>query len=228
MSVYFFVTKLTKQGKTTFITNLVIEHKYHFRQKIKKVVYFYKESCESIDRLKSHLSKEPGVEAVFSKKFPDGNFLDFCKPEQDATILVIDDFFFDATTDEKIRKDLISCSTIWTHHYGISSFLCLHSYDIFLKASKLNVILMNSSHLVFFKSSHDARAAKRHMNQYMLNLKGGQTLFDVYKRHVLEKNFNYVIAAISPMCTKPTLWGQILLAENLPMLGFHESSDEDE
>ena len=99
----------------------MIEHKYHFRQKIKKVLYFYKESCKSIDRLKAHLSKEPGIEAVFSKKFPEGSFLEFCKPEQDSTILVVDDFFFDANTDEKIRKDLISCATIWTHHYGIWS-----------------------------------------------------------------------------------------------------------
>lgn len=192
------------------------------------MVYFYKESCKSIDKLKAYLSKEPGVEAVFSKKFPDGNFLDFCKPEKDSTILVIDDFFFDANTDEKIRKDLKSCAGIWTHHYGMSTFMCLHSYDIFLKASKLNVILMNSSHLIFFKSSHDARAAKRHMNQYMLNLKSGQTLYDVYKRQVLEKNFSYIIACISPMCTKPTVWGQVLLTEDNPMLSFHESSDEDD
>lgn len=87
---------------------------------------------------------------------------------------------------------------------------------------------MNSSHLVFFKSSHDAKAARRHMNNYLIKLKGGQTLFDVYKREVLEKNFNYVIAAISPMCKKPTVWGQILLAEDCPMLAYHESSDEDE
>ena len=164
------MTKLIK-GKTTWVTNLLIEHKYHFRQKIKKIIYFYKENCESIERLRTHLATERGVEAVFSKKFPDGNFLDFCKPVQDSTILVIDDYFFDANIDEKIRKDLISLAGIWTHHVGCVSIICLHSYDIFLKSSKLNVILMNSSHRVFFKSLHDARAAKRHMNNYEINLK---------------------------------------------------------
>ena len=81
---------------------------------------------------------------------------------------------------------------------------------------------------MFFKSSHDARAAKRHMNNYEINLKAGQTLFDVYKREVLGKNFNYVIACVSPMCTKPTLWGRVLLAEDGPMTSYHESSEEED
>lgn len=221
------MTKFIK-GKTTWITNLLIEHEYHFRQKIKKIIYFYKENCKSIERLRTYLATERGVEAVFTKKFPDGNFLDFCKPEQDSTIIVVDDFFFDANIDDKIRKDLISLAGIWMHHVGAVSIICLHSYDIFLKASKLNVILMNSSHLVFFKSSHDAKAARRHMNNYELNLKAGQTLFDVYKREVLGKNFKCIIAAISPMCTKPTLWSDVLLAEDDPMTSYHQSSDEED
>ena len=221
------MTKLIK-GKTTWISNLLIEHKYHFRQKIKKIVYFYKENCKSIEKLKAHLAEEREVEAVFTKKFPDGNFLDFCKPVENSTIIVVDDYFFDANIDEKIRKDLISLAGIWTHHVGAVSMICLHSYDIFLKASKLNVILMNSSHLVFFKSTHDARSARRYMNNYEINLKAGQTLFDVYKREVLGKNFKYIIACISPMCTKPTLWGQVLLSEDEPMTSYHESSDDDD
>ena len=114
-----------------------------------------------------------------------------------------------------------------TPNKGATTFLCLHSYDIFLKASKLNVILMNSSHLIFFKTAHDARAAKRLMGQYMLNLKGGQTLFDDYKRQVLEKNFSYILVALSPLSTKPSVWSQVLLAEECPMLCFNESSDSE-
>lgn len=191
------------------------------------MIYFYKETCKSIEKLKTHLSKEKGLEVLFTKKFPDGNFLDFCKVEEASTIIVIDDFYWDAATDENIRSALISLSSIWNHHKLITSFLCLHSYDIFLKASKLNVILMNSSHLIFFKSSHDGRGAKRVMSQYILNLKGGQTLFDVYKRQVLEKNFQYIIVCISPQSTKPSVWSQVLLAEESPALCFNESSDSE-
>ena len=167
------------------------------------------------------------MEAVFTKKFPDGNFLEFCKVEEKSTIIVIDDFYWDAATDESIRSALISLSSIWNHHKSLTSFLCLHSYDIFLKASKLNVILMNSSHLIFFKSSHDAKAAKRVMSQYILNLKGGQTLFQVYKRIVLEDNFQYILVQISPQSTKPSVWSRVLLAEESPMLCFNESSDSE-
>ena len=147
--------------------------------------------------------------------------------EENSTIIVIDDFFWDAATDDTIRSALINLSSIWNHHKSLISFLCLHSYDIFLKASKLNVILMNSSHLIFFKSSHDGRAAKRVMSQYVLNLKGGQTLFQIYKRHVLEKNYQYIIVAISPQSTKPSVWSQVLLAEECPMLCFDESSESE-
>lgn len=206
---------------------MIIEHEYHFHQKIKKVIFFYKETCKSIEKLKSHLAKERGIEAVFVKKFPDGNFLEFCKVEENSTIIVIDDFYWDAATDENIRSALISLSSIWNHHKSITSFLCLHSYDIFLKASKLNVILMNSSHLIFFKSSHDGRQAKRVMSQYFLNLKGGQTLFQVYMRHVLEQNFKYIIVCISPQSTKPSVWSQVLIAEECPILCFNESSSSD-
>ena len=206
---------------------MIIEHEYHFKKKIKKLVYIYKETCKSIEKLKAHLSKEKEVEAVFTKKFPDGNFLEFCKVEENSTIIVIDDFYWDAANDENIRSALISLSSIWNHHKSIISFLCLHSYDIFLKASKLNVILMNSSHLIFFKSSHDARAAKRVMSQYILNLKKGQTLFELYKRQVLEKNFQYIIVCISPQSTKPSVWSQVLIAEECPMLCFTESSDSE-
>ena len=86
---------------------------------------------------------------------------------------------------------------------------------------------MNSSHLIFFKTAHDARAAKRLMGQYMLNLKGGQTLFDIYKRQVLEKNFSYILVALSPLSTKPSVWSQVLLAEECPMLCFNKSSDSE-
>ena len=206
---------------------MIIEHEYHFQQKIKKVIYIYKETCKSIEKLKSYLSKEKGLEGVFTKKFPDGNFLEFCKVEEKSTIIVIDDFYWDAATDESIRSALISLSSIWNHHKSLTSFLCLHSYDIFLKASKLNVILMNSSHLIFFKSSHDAKAAKRVMSQYILNLKGGQTLFQVYKRIVLEDNFQYILVQISPQSTKPSVWSRVLLAEESPMLCFNESSDSE-
>lgn len=215
------------KGKTSWLTNLLIEREYHFKQRIKKLIFFYKENCKSIEKLKSHVAKEKGLEAVFSKKFPE-NFLDFCQLEQDSSVIIIDDFFWDATTDETIRSALISLSGIWNHHKGATTFLCLHSYDIFLKASKLNVILMNSSHLIFFKTAHDARAAKRLMSQYILNLKGGQSLFDVYKRQVLEKNFSYIIVALSPLSTKPSVWSQVLLAEEAPMLCYNESSSDSE
>ena len=204
---------------------MLIEREYHFKQRIKKLIFFYKESCKSIEKLKNNVAKEKGLETIFTKKFPE-NFLDFCKLEQDSSVIVIDDFFWDATTDETVRSALISLASIWNHHKGATTFLCLHSYDIFLKASKLNVILMNSSHLIFFKTAHDARAAKRLMGHYMLNLKGGQTLFDVYKRQVLEKNFSYIVVALSPLSTKPSVWSQVLLAEECPMLCFNESSSD--
>ena len=224
---FFFVT-IQFKGKTTWLTNLLIEREYHFKQKIKKIIYFYKENCKSIEKLKADLAKEKGLEVVFSKKFPDGSFLEYCKLEQDATVIVIDDYFWDATTDGTTRSSMISLSTIWNHHNGAVTFLCMHSYDIFLKASKLNVILMNSSHLIFFKTAHDARAAKRLMGQYMLNLKGGQTLFDVYKQQVLKKQFSYIIVSLSPLNTKPSVWSQVLLAEESPMLCFNESSDSED
>ena len=193
------------------------------------MLYFYKETCPSIEKLKEYLNKEAKVETVFSKKFPDENFLEFCKLEQDSSIIVIDDYFWDAATDKTIQSALISLSSIWNHHKGVTTFLCLHSYDIFLKSSKLNVILMNSTHLIFFKSSHDTSKAKRLMGQYslMLKLKGGQSLFDIYKSQVLANNFAYIIVSISPLSTKPSVWAQVLLADERPMLCFNDSSDSE-
>ena len=120
---FFFCDHAVWIGKTTWISNLIIEHEYHFQQKIKKVIYFYKETCKSIEKLKTHLSKEKGLEVLFTKKFPDGNFLDFCKVEEASTIIVIDDFYWDAATDENIRSALISLSSIWNHHKLIT-ILC--------------------------------------------------------------------------------------------------------
>ena len=105
------------KGKTSWVTNLLIEREYHFKQRIKKLIFFYKESCKSIEKLKIDVAKEKGLETIFTKKFPE-NFLDFCKLEQDSSVIVVDDFFWDATTDETVRSALISLASIWNHHKG--------------------------------------------------------------------------------------------------------------
>ena len=196
---------------------------------IKKILYFYKESCESIQSLKDYLATQKSIQSTFSKKIPD-DFLEFASFEKSGgNLVVFDDFYSDALTNETLREIWLKLATVYTHHHSLVCMVTIHSYEIFLKASKLNGILQSSSHLIFFKTTHDQKALKRIFSHYEIKLKNGGSLWGIYKQYVMSRRHAYLILCISQLCQRATAFSNVLLKNEGPLLSFHQtSSDEDE
>ena len=123
----------------------------------------------------------------------------------------------------KLMQDL---AKIYTHHNKYLVFMLLQSYDCFYKRHPLNGILQNSTFLVLFKSVSNFTSLKRWLNGYCVRLKGNQTLYDVYRDHMLADRYAYLIVDLSHSLKSPHVYSNILHSDKRPMLVFSVETDE--
>ena len=178
--------------------------------------------------LKSFLSKEDGIKGVFLKKIPENNFIEALGIEKGSTVIVFDDFHVQALSSEPLRDTLLNLSSVWNHHYQIITFYVAQQYDIFLKSSKLNGLLLNSTHLVLWRSNHDFKSIKRNLDKYYVRLKGGLTLWKIFERYVQSDQFKFLLICVSPLCRRPSVFMNTLMSSDDPVLSFHQSDSETE
>ena len=204
------------------------DYSNHFVVKPTKIIYFFREECSAVTDLKSFLSKEDGIKGVFLKKIPENNFIETLGIEKGSTVIVFDDFHVQALSSEPLRDTLLNLSSVWNHHYQIITFYVAQQYDIFLKSSKLNGLLLNSTHLVLWRSNHDFKSIKRKLDKYYVKLKGGLTLWKIFERYVQSDQFKFLLICVSPLCRRPSVFMNTLMSSDDPVLSFHQSDSETE
>lgn len=206
------------------MTLLLIEHEYHFKNEIKKIIYFHREEDDSIRQLRDHFEGDSSIEVKFSKKVPDNLETWIIK---NATILVFDDF--ETYFSSKINSELLySIASVWTSHFLLHTFFSVQSFDVLKKQSKAHPSFQQSTHVCFFKNNTEARSLKRYMANFSIPLKKGLSVWEVYQRYVQKRPFAYLLLCISPRFARQTAHSNILHQEPGHMMSFHESSSDSE
>ena len=191
-----------------------------------RILYIHKEDCSAIKRLKNHFMKDTSVEITFLKRLPE-DILENGELEKSASCIVFDDLHHQALTDKNLGELLYEIASIKAHHFQLYVFLCLQSFDIVKKQSKLHNVFLNSSHLIFFRTAHDSKAIKRYLNNYDITLKSSVSLWQIFQKYVQSKRYAYMLICVSPRCEKQTVFSNILMNAEGPMLSFHESDEEE-
>ena len=192
-----------------------------------RLIYIHKEECSAIKRLKAHLIEDKGIDASFLKRVPEDLLESYSFPK-DQTVLVIDDFHSESVASRALANLLYDLSSVVTHHHGLYVFYSLQSFDIIKKQSKLNNVFLNSTHIVFFRTAHDAKSIKRYLGNYEIALKSSVDLWHIFQKYIQTKRFAYMLICVSPRCERQTVYSNVLLRDDGPMLSFHESDGEDD
>ena len=204
----------SRSGKSTWLTNLLLENEHHFDSKVKQLVYVYQEMDNNIKKLQSKFKKN----GLFLNELP-------CDVESllipNHSVLVMDDLELQLRHKEK-REVLLRLSMVTAHHRGIHVFFCFQSYGIFYKKSPLNKVLYQATSLVLFRSINTFGSLKRFLNGYDIKLKRGSTLYDIFKNYVQYEQYNYLLVNLSPSLPRAEVFSQILNCESRPLLIFHE------
>ena len=197
-------------------------------KKITKVIYFFRQECRAVIELRQFLSQENGIKGLFLRKIPETNFIESLGIEKGSTCIIFDDFHVQALSSEPLREILLNLSSIWNHHYQLITFYVAQQYDMFLKSSKLNGLLVNSTHIVLWRSNHDVKSIKRNLDRYFVKLKGDLTLWKIFERYVQSEQFKFLLICVSPLCRRPSVWMNTLMSSEDQVLSFHESESEAE
>ena len=205
-------------GKSSLLKEILLE-KEQFKMKIEQLVYIYSIEDDNIKRLKKKYAKN----GIFLKEIPE-NIEDILLPGK--SVLVIDDKEEDILNDKDKIRVIQNLSKIWVHHNKYIFFLLLQTFDIFYKRHPLNGALQQCSKLILFRSVSNLSSLKRWLNGYCIRLKSNQTLFDIYKSHVLADNFAYLIIDLSHNLKSPHVYSNILYKDQRPMIVFSIESDD--
>ena len=213
-------------GKSSFLASLLEEFRFHFTSIPKRLLYFYKHDDAQIQRLKTFFEKNREIDARFLKKIPE-DLSPLLLPHQ--TVIVWDDheLYFNARENAEY---LYSISSVLTSHLGLIVFFNVNSFSVLRKDSIVHRSIQNSTHLIFFKTRLDTRSLKNFMGNFSLQLKGNQSLWDIYNKHIQKSStqFAYLLLCVSPKCRKSTCYTNILMQSSGPMISFHESDSESE
>ena len=203
----------SQSGKSSWLTQAIIEHKAHWKQKIKRLIYIYKEDDANSAKLKKHFKN-----GIFLKSIPD-DLEDMVEPS--CTLVVFDDFQIDLSSKRNVKM-LKKWGTIKLHHDDFCCAITLQNYDVFYKRNELNFLLYQTSSLVLFRSLNNFCALKRFLNAYEIRLKENDTLYDVFKKFVQSKPYSHLIINLSPKLKSPQVYSQVLFNDDRPLLIFHE------
>ena len=200
-------------GKSSWLKNAILEHKQHFKQKMKVLIYIYKEDDENSRELQKKFKN-----GIFLKSIPE-NIEEMIEPN--STIICIDDFQLDLGEKHHIKM-LKKWGNVRLHHWNFTCLITLQTYDVFYKRNELNFLLYQTSSIVLFRSLNNFCALKRFLNAYEIKLKGNATLYEVFKTFVQSKPYSHIIVNLSPKLKSPQVYSQILLCDDRPLLLFHE------
>ena len=198
------------------------EHEFHMSLPIRRVIYCSKEEEEGLSDLKSHFELK-GTDARFLKKIP-SDLLSMIIPS--ATVIVFDDFLPAFSSDRALNNLLFSLATIHVRHRSIFLFFASQSTEILKKSHKLNLCVSQSTHYVCFRTLTEGKTLKRFLSNFSLNLKDDVTLSEVYDRHIMTRQYSYLILSVGPGCPRNSAYSNILVNEPGFMLTFDKSDDE--
>ena len=206
----------SRSGKSTWLTQLLLEHKEHFQCPIRQLVCIYqREDPDTIGILKEKFSKN----GTFVKQIPD-NLEQWVIPE---SVIIFDDCENLVEDSKKNRKLLKELATITCHHSKITVFFCFQTYGVFYSKNPLNAVLHQATNLVLFRSMNNSfRSLKFWLNSFEMKLRSDCTLFEIFMDYVLGEQFNYLVINLYPNLSKPEVFAQILQSDRRPLLCFHE------
>ena len=201
-------------GKSTWLTDCLIEHNIHFERKVKQLIYVSKHTDKNVKKLKSKFKA-----GMFINEIPT-NLEQILEPSK--TVIVFDDCQQELLqSKEKIRM-LKRLATISIHHDDLMVFITFQDYEIFYKRNELNFLLFQTSCIILFRSLNNFCSLKRFLNSYEVKLKGGETLYNLFKKFVQGQPFSHIIINLSTKLKCPQVYSQILFCDDRPLLIFHE------
>ena len=108
-------------------------------------------------------------------------------------------------------------------------FISFQTYGIFYKKSPLNDVLHQATNLILFGSKNLNKSIKGFLNNYEIDLKGNQTLYDLFKEFVLPKGeevemiskYRYLWIDLHPDLKRPEVSAQCLNCDKAQLLSFH-------
>lgn len=191
------------------------------------MIWFYQEECDAVIKTKNFLSTQKDIKSLFLRKIPEEDFIDQVGIDKNSTVIIVDDFAPQIGSNEKLREILLLMSQIWVHHHGIILMYSTQSFEMFLKSSKLNPMLNNSTHLVLFKTTHEARSLRRYLKNYLVPVKGDASLWSLFEKHVQSQQYQSMVICISTHVKRPTVFTNVMMSQPGPVLSFHDSSGSD-
>lgn len=201
-------------GKSTWLTDCLIEHDIHFERKVKQLIYVSKHCDKNVKKLKSKFKA-----GMFLSEIPE-NLEEVLVPSK--SVVVFDDCQQELLqSKEKIRM-LKRLATIQIHHMDLMVFITFQDYEIFYKRNDLNFLLFQTSCIVLFRSLNNFCSLKRFLNSYEVKLKGGESLYNLFKKFVQCEPFSHIIVNLSTKLKSPQVYSQILFCDDRPLLIFHE------
>ena len=216
----------SSSGKSTYIKNLLIESKYHFKNTIDRLIFIYSVEDDCVKELQNYFPEKKGEkpDGKYFKSFP-MDLTEHIVPCH--TVIVVDDKEDEMTNNKEISKEISYLATILCHHESLNVFVNFQTFMPLYKRHTLHPAISQSTNLVFFRNANNHLCLKRFMLNYNVKLKKGQTLYDVYKRFIQKERFNYLMIDISPTAKCSKAYSHMLLCDTKPMLSFHDSDLSD-
>lgn len=200
-------------GKSSWLAEVLIEHSIHFERKCKQLIYVSKYDTATVKKLKKHFKS-----GLFLDEIP-SNLEDMVEPSK--SVIVFDDCQNDLRSKENIKM-MKRLTTIKLHHMDLMLFVTFQDYEIFYRRHDLNFLLFQTSCIVLFRSLNNFCSLKRFLNSYEIKLKGGETLYELFKKFVQGEPYSYIIVNLSTRLKFPQVYSQILFSDDRPLLIFHE------
>ena len=116
------------------------------------------------------------------------------------------------------------------HHNKVTVFISFQTYGIFYKKSPLNDLLDQATNLILFGSMNfQNKSLKGFLNGYEIDLKGNQTLYELFKEFVLQKGveidqkiqYRYLWIDLHPNLTRAEVWAHVLECDDQSLVSFH-------
>ena len=178
-----------------------------------------------IDELKLFFAGNEKVDARILKKIPE-ELISITIPS--STIILLDDLESVFSSNKQYAELLFDIASVHTHHRDLICFFVVQTTGILKKSHKLNTSFSQSTHVIFFRNTHDGKAFRRYMNNFSIKLKDNLSLYDCYEKYIQETQYAYLLLFISPKEKFNTAYSNIIMNTHGPMLSFHESGSEDE
>ena len=192
--------KITK-SQFFFFQNLLLESPAHFEEKISQLICISRYRDENVQIL----------EKKFSKKFEyfDSIPMDLESKALPHSVILIDDYEQELTSDRDVIKMILRFGSHVTHHLPCSLFVICQGYSIFYASSKIHQALYQATMLILFKSHSSMNILKRVLNGFNVKIKSGDTLFQVFKDYC-SGSHRYIVINLHPSLDSALVYSNIL------------------